>query len=216
MTADDIVIKSLAAATVAFEVDPLACALAQRNAKFIGIELISLEDSVTKEHLDEAKVIREYYLKKYFWAKLQGFEPSEFKSNVTRLLSIDKEWSITDRDIGLFVRLVDFYAEDTTYDRLQKSLNTREEMYEPVVSTKIVDLEYVCQTYRAQASQKAICYWFKDTNNLLYQLKTKKTPYSAILEKSLTGSKQYVVSLVHGWTASMHFYDIKRISETVL
>lgn len=199
-----------------FEVDPLACAVAQGDKKYKGVGLKSLEEFVTKDDRDQANTIRKYYLKKYFWAKLQGFEPSEFKSNVTRLLSIDSDWAITERDIGLFVRLVDFYAEDTTYDRLQQALDTREDSYQFGPLEKTVDLEYVCKTYRAQTNQKAICYWFKDCDNLLYQLKTKKTPYSAMLESALTTSRKYNLTVRKMHIAAMNFYDILEINESVL
>lgn len=172
---------------IKFEVDPLVCAVSFFRRKG-DYGLIDEKDHVIQDDLSLAKTIREYYLKKYFWNALKSNSPqSEYRTNAYRLLAIENEWHLTERECGLFVKLPAFYAEDQIYDKFKLSLTTDRSIYVNQGPKKSVvkRLEYLDKTFRWQGS-KRVSYWFKDSQNQLYCYTTShKHPFNALFEERI-------------------------------
>lgn len=165
-----------------YNIDPLACSVACfRTNKHFG--LINNKDLVTEDDIAQANIIRSYYLKKYFWQTLSSDRPqSEYRINAQRLLSIERDWKLTDKEAGLFVKLPAFYAEDTVYDKFVAQFKTDIETYKgtsaPAVAKK---LTYLDKTFRWQRV-KRVSYWFTDGKYLFNYTTAADHPFNALFE----------------------------------
>lgn len=168
-----------------FEIDPLLCSVAyhRKNSSY-GLQ--QNKDDIVDSDVQMAKSIREYYSKKYFWNALKRNQPqSEFRINAYRLLSIEKDWDLTERESGLFVKLPAFYAEDQIYDQFKSTLITGRPTYvnRGPMKSVVERLEYLGNTFRWQGS-KRVSYWFKDNQRKLYSYTTAHNhPFNALFEE---------------------------------
>jgi hypothetical protein len=171
-----------------YAVDPLACSVAMyRNSTSYG--LLRAVNTITDEDQAQANAIRDYYSKKYFWDSLKAQRPqSEYRQNAVRLLAIAKDWKLTDRDAGLFVKLPWFYAEDQVYDNFRSTLNVKREHYvgPNAFDTVAKKLTYLKKTIRWQGSKKTVSFWFKDdANNLSAVTVFADNPFNDIFEEQV-------------------------------
>jgi hypothetical protein len=174
--------------TTDYSVDPLACAVAMyRNSTSYG--LLRAANAITDEDQAQANAIRNYYSKKYFWDSLKAQRPqSEYRQNAVRLLSITKDWKLTDRDAGLFVKLPWFYAEDQIYDEFRSTLKVNRDSYVGPNAFDSVSkkLTYLKKTIRWQGSKRAVSFWFKDDDSKLSAVTVyADNPFNDIFEEQI-------------------------------
>jgi hypothetical protein len=196
-----------------FENDPLACAIGYyRLHGEYGIlhtgELLIQEDYI------ESNRIKEYYSKKYFWQGLKSDRPvSDFRSSLLKLIAINENWELTDKETGLFVKLPAFYKEDQFYDSLIKSCKTDKKFYSGTVSTeKVETLDFLGQTFRWQG-RKSTTYWFKSTERRLYGYTTAYNhPFNALFEELIKKPQTFNFSCGVDNISNMWYNSIKSFS----
>jgi hypothetical protein len=193
-----------------FDVDPLACSVSyKRNMGEHGIAH-STHD-VTEEDYIQANKIREYYSKKYFWKSLKSNGPqSEYRTNALRLLSINEGWELTDREVGLFVKLPAFYAEDRIYDSFITKLKTDKNTYSGTVHTeKVETLEYIDKTMRWQG-KRTVSYWFKNADNKLFGYTTSYNhPFNVLFEEKISTPQKFKFNCGVDNVSDMWYNSIK-------
>lgn len=169
-----------------FNVDPLACSVA--SVRVFGSYGIQADETLlTAEDYTIAADIRKYYAKKYFWNSIKTNRPqSEYRANAQRLLSIEKNWRLTDRETGLFVKLPAFYAEDIVYDKFISQFKTDIDTYKGTSTPDAVKkLTYLEKTFRWQ-NVKRVSYWFTDDENHLINFTTASDhPFNALFEDKI-------------------------------
>lgn len=170
-----------------YEVDPLACSVAFHRTNQ-GYGLGQNSNNLTEADIETAKEIRTYYSKKYFWTSLKSKDPqSDFRTNTMRLLAIESDWDLTDREAGVFVKLPCFYKEDTFYDELKTKLKTDKDLYFKKGSTHTVTkkLTYQGKTFRWQ-NIKRVSWWFADEDGKLYSFTTSNDhPFNQLFEEKI-------------------------------
>jgi hypothetical protein len=196
-----------------FEKDPLACSVGyHRVNKEYGI--FHTFDNLIEQDFIEANVIREYYSKKYFWRGLKSNRPlSEFRSNLLKLIAINENWELTDKETGLFVKLPAFYKEDRFYDFLIKNFKTDKKFYEGTVGLDKTDtLEFLGKTFRWQGKRLST-YWFKNKDNRLYGYTTDhKHPFNVFFEEKIINPQTFNFACGVDNISDMWYNSIKSFS----
>lgn len=200
-----------------FEVDPLACSVSfrRRNCEY-GLK--HEKEHITDEDIAQAKKIRDYYSKKYFWNSLKDTKPqTDFRLNAMRLLAIESGWNLTDRETGLFVKLPCFYEEDTTYDQFKETLITgRDTCQVGKISPDPITqkLTYLKKTLRWQGSTKRVTFWFKNDKNKLFGLTAlADNPFNELFEDKIQTPQVFLITR-RGLdrVADLWYNDIKKFN----
>jgi hypothetical protein len=169
-----------------FKIDPLACAVSlKRNNKPYG--LVDNIDHVSQDDFEQANIIRAYYKKKFFWKGLSSSHPAtQFRTLANQLLEIEKDWNITEKEAGVFVKLPYFYEEDLVYDSFVTVLLTKREDYAGTAALSVTkNLHFLNKTFKWQ-HVKRVAYWFKDEANHLYCFNTAYDhPFNPLFEEKI-------------------------------
>lgn len=191
-----------------FLVDPLLLSVAKYRTKhFYDLDHPNVE--ITNDDISLTAAIRAHYRKKYFWKSLHEGNVSEFAINCSRLLDIAANWELDDNEVGLFIKLPFFYAEDMVYKRLKEQYKTSKS--DIVLGPKVVTLTFIESTYRWQKHKKT-CYWFTDDRNLLYAYNTlADTPFLDLFEEKLTGPITIERLCGPSKIEEMHYHNLTKI-----
>jgi hypothetical protein len=193
-----------------FEKDPLAFSVAHRRI-YGEYGILNHAEALMENDYIEANQIREYYSKKYFWRGLKSSRPlSEFRTNLLKLIEVNENWELTEREVGLFVKLPAFYKEDKFYDTLIKNLKTDKQFYSGTVgSEKTEALEFIGQTFRWQG-KRMVTYWFKNDQQCLYGYTTiHNHPFNALFEEKIQTLQTFKFSCGVDNISDMWYNSIK-------
>lgn len=160
-----------------FKEDPLVLScvvkrLLEEGHGYRDMNDTSTVEAITDQDRQQAKQIKEYYTKKFFWRALSENRPlSDFRRRLINLLE-NRIRNCKDQDCGIYYKLPYFYQEDMIYDDFKKNLitDTISSLGSSRQNRMTKRLEFLKTTLSAQRKRKIIRYWFKDDNNWLYGL----------------------------------------------
>lgn len=165
------------------DIDPLAAIIELKaGGQFPEIELIK-RHVPSKESVDLAQSIREYFLDKVITQKLSGqYHDSDFKRDMVKALKLSGKCVIEEPHIRLLYRMDDFYKEDTFKDRIAAEYTTLPDRR--VLELKNTPVSYIgsIDVFRRGAKTKE--FYFKTSNNYVVILKSPRgdwlTPVTAV------------------------------------
>jgi hypothetical protein len=173
--------------TKKFTTDPVVLGVALKRMQTV-YGLKDCSEHITPEDQEQARKIRDYYRKKYFWNALKSqATQSDFRMRVSNLLNQQDEWNLTEKDTGIFVKLPYFYEEDTVYDEFKKLYKINQEDYyiDGFRLKKTRLLTHIGTTLRWQANKRK-SFWFKDHNDIIYAVSVPhNTPFIGLFEDTI-------------------------------
>lgn len=183
---------------ITFNEDPIAVVLALKAMNICGSEIYNYmdpadEDSIfpskknvyeydVTSYIEQASEIREYYKMKLVTSALLGTAKTEFRKALGEILT-NEDGVYTREHIPIFIRLPDFYDEDTYVEKLIAPLETvKDRRFERDFET---DLTYLGRIKQCRRSHNRYRYTFKDAKDELYVVTVSS-------ENNLQGVMEYI------------------------
>ena len=183
---------------ITFKEDPIAVVLALKAQNVCGSTIFEYMDPGTEDdifppkklifeydlapYIAEAQEIREYYKMKLVTSALLGVAKTEFRKSLGEILT-NEDGVYTREHIPIFIRLPDFYEEDTYVEKLIEPLETvRSRKFDRDFET---DLTYIGKIKQCRRSSTRYRYTFKDAKNQLYVV-------TVAVENNLQGVMEYL------------------------
>lgn len=219
--------------TVTFDEDPLvlACCLKRFQGGFSNINSDELRSLIIDQDRIDAKTIRKYYTKKFFWQRMKSNELlSPFRETAAMLLAQDNR-TVDSSVIGIFVRLPWFYEEDQLYDKFKKTVTPiankstnqrlrfgKEWRYSTSNDYTTVHLHPAGTSLRWNAKKLFENFWFTDQDSYLYNISIDSVnPLLKIFKEEIKlDTVQFSTRLIQRNIDDLSFYrmsDYKIIKE---
>ena len=172
---DDIFTKKTPEKSVThdLDIDPLAAIIELKAmGHFPEIELIK-RHVPSKETVDLAQSIREYFLDKVITQKLSGqYHDSDFKRDMVKALKLSAKCVIEEPHIRLLYRMDDFYKEDTFKDRIAAEYTTLPDR--TVLELKSTPVSYIGSIDVFRRGGKTKEFYFKTAKDYVVVLKSPR------------------------------------------
>jgi hypothetical protein len=216
---NDIYAKAKEDREVEFQEDPLVLSCLAKEIVEQGGGWRSFSDErllelVTVQNRSRADDIRKYFSKKFFWKNLQNNRPlSPFRQKTLFLLET-KSKVIKEKDIGIFFKLPYFYEEDQVYERFKKELKVDEDFANrdrAFYQEQLRSVVYLDKTVGWQGKEKVVRFWFKDSDQWLYNFVIlEKNPLKEFFTDFVESKKEhkFVCRLSTSRIEDMNFYVI--------
>jgi hypothetical protein len=158
------------------DIDPLAAIVELKaGGQFPDIELIK-RHVPSKETVELAQTIREYFLDKVITQKLSGqFRDSDFKRDMVKALKLSAKCVVEEPHIRLLYRMDDFYKEDTFKERIAAEYTTLPSRAALVLSSTPVTYIGSIDVFRRGSKTKE--FYFKTDNNYVVVLKSLRSDW---------------------------------------
>lgn len=183
---------------ITFKEDPIAVVLALKAQNVCGSTIFEYMDPGTEDdifppkklifeydlapYIAEAQEIREYYKMKLVTSALLGVAKTEFRKSLGEILT-NEDGVYTREHIPIFIRLPDFYEEDTYVEKLIAPLET---VKDRLVNRDFeTDLTYLGRIKQCRRSHNRYRYTFKDAKDELYVVTVSS-------ENNLQGVMEYI------------------------
>ena len=184
---DDIFIKKTPEKSVThdLDIDPLAAIIELKAmGHFPEIELIK-RHVPSKETVDLAQSIREYFLDKVITQKLSGqFRDSDFKRDMVKALKLSAKCVLEEPHIRLLYRMDDFYKEDTFKERIASEYTTLPNRTD--LELKSTPVTYIGSIDVFRKGGKTKEFYFKTSKDYVVVLKSPRgdwlTPVTAVFK----------------------------------
>lgn len=165
-----------ASVTHDLDIDPLAAIIELRaGGQFPDIELIK-RHIPSKETVELAQNIRDYFLDKVITQKLSGqFRDSDFKRDMVKALKLSAKCVVEEPHIKLLYRMNDFYKEDTFKDRIAAEYTTLPNRTD--LELKSTPVTYIGSIDIFRRGSKTKEFYFKTTSNYVVVLKSLRSDW---------------------------------------
>ena len=158
------------------DIDPLAAIIELKaGGQFPDIELIK-RHVPSKETVELAQNIREYFLDKVITQKLSGqFRDSDFKRDMVKALKLSAKCVVEEPHIRLLYRMDDFYKEDTFKEHIAAEYTTLPSRDDLALSRTPVTYIGSIDVFRRGSKTKE--FYFKTDNNYVVVLKSLRSDW---------------------------------------
>lgn len=153
----------------------LSCAryrLVEQEGKTDVYSFIDGRILINDDDIVQAKLIREYYGKKFLWASLKQQELSEFRKRLLEYLHSKTPHIIKNDQIGMIYCMPYFFKEDKILDQLKSQANIEQFPAQTIFkdTNQIKELKPMAITQRRSKNQNQDNFWFLDSDNRLCEV----------------------------------------------